>query len=417
MCHCRAHSAFSGLTVALALGGLVVFPDTFLRSMGFAGMGVVLVDMFAALTLLPALLALVGKRISAAAPRKADTGVFARIATAVQRRPGITVLATLIVLVTLALPALDLKLSTGDARLLPTETQTRQLYDAMNTHFPALQQPDALRVVAETGDVTALKAKIEAVPGINKVIVERLTQDRTLLWAQPNTGPTDEVTQQALTDIRGFDNVVVTGDAARLADYHQMLNERIPWAVGIIVIGTLVLLFLFVGSILLPIKAVLTNMLSIGAALGTVVWVFQQGHLASLFGTVRHDATNLTVPVLVGAIAFGLAIDYEVFLLSRIRERWLAGDEPDRAVAVGLQQTGRIVTAAAGLLAVVFAGFLVGGFVPIKAIGLGLTLAVLLDATVVRMLLVPATMTLLNRLNWWAPAPLRRLHARLALAD
>ncbi|MEV0719427.1 MMPL family transporter, partial [Asanoa sp. NPDC050611] len=158
---------------------------------------------------------------------------------------------------------------------------------------------------------------------------------------------------------------------------------------------------------------VLTNLLSIGAALGAVVWVFQQGNL----GLPELDGTNLTVPVLVAAIAFGLSVDYEVFLLSRMRERWLAGARPEVAVAEGLQLTGRIVTAAALLLAIVFAGFVAGGFVPIRSIGLGLVLAVVLDATIVRMLLVPATMTLLGRYNWWAPAWLARIHTRFGLTE
>jgi RND superfamily putative drug exporter len=166
--------------------------------------------------------------------------------------------------------------------------------------------------------------------------------------------------------------------------------------------------------VVLPVKAVLTSVLSIGAALGAVVWVFQQGHLASWFGATRLDATHVSVPVLVAAIAFGLSVDYEVFLLSRIRERWLAGADPRTAVAEGLQHTGRVITCAALLLGVVFAGFLTAGFVPIKAIGLGLVLAVALDATIVRLVLVPATMTMLSARNWWAPAPLRRLHARFA---
>jgi RND superfamily putative drug exporter len=185
----------------------------------------------------------------------------------------------------------------------------------------------------------------------------------------------------------------------------------------IIVIGTLVLLFLFTGSVLLPVKAVATNLLSIGAALGVVVWVFQQGHLATWFGTGRLGATHISIPVLVAVIAFGLSVDYEVFLLSRIRDRWLAGGDNQAAVAEGIQHTGRIITSAALLLCVVFAGFLVAGFVPVQAIGLGLTLAVALDATVVRLLLVPATMTVAGRYNWWAPAALRRLHGRLGLDD
>jgi RND superfamily putative drug exporter len=207
--------------------------------------------------------------------------------------------------------------------------------------------------------------------------------------------------------------VAVTGHTALLVDYERTITAHLPYAVAIIAVGTLLLLFLFTGSVLLPVKAVLTNVLSIGAALAAVVWVFQEGHLAGWLGTGPLSATHVSVPVLVATIAFGLSVDYEVFLLSRIRERWLETGDNDRAVADGLQGSGRIITSAALLLGVVFAGFLTAGFVPVQAIGLGLLVAVALDATVVRLLLVPATMTLAGRYNWWAPAPLRRLHARL----
>ena len=409
---------FAGLTVAVALAGLLVFPDPFLRSIGLAGAAVVAVDMLAALTLLPALLALFGHRISPAKPRT-GRGLFARVAGAVRRRPVLTLVATVGVLVTLALPVLDLRLSNGDPRLLPASTQTRQLWDASVTHFPARTGPADIVVVAasaaDSPQLTLLRDRVAAVPGVTGVELVPAGPLLTVLRAQPDAWPAEPAAGRTVEAIRALPapfEVTVTGDAARLVDYRQMLGDRLPWAIGLVVLATLVLLFAFTGSVLLPIKAVLTSMLSIGAALGVVVWVFQQGHLVGLFGTVRLDNINLTVPVLVGAIAFGLSVDYEVFLLSRIRERWQAGVGVPRAVAEGLQQTGGIVTSAALLLVVVFAGFLVGGFVPIKAIGLGLVLAIALDATVVRMLLVPATMTLLGRLNWWAPAPLRRLHTR-----
>jgi RND superfamily putative drug exporter len=226
--------------------------------------------------------------------------------------------------------------------------------------------------------------------------------------------------RDAVGAIRALDapvEVAVAGGTALLIDYQNTITDHLPYAIAIIAIGTLILLFLFTGSVLLPVKAILTNLLSIGAALGAVVWVFQQGHLAGWFGTMRLDAVHVSVPVLVATIAFGLSVDYEVFLLSRIRERWLATGDNDRAVADGLQHTGRIITSAALLLGIVFAGFLVAGFVPVQAIGLGLVLAVALDATIVRLVLVPATMTVAGRYNWWAPAPLRRLHARLGLHE
>jgi putative drug exporter of the RND superfamily len=268
--------------------------------------------------------------------------------------------------------------------------------------------------------VAELRDRIAGVDGIRSVEVVSAGPDLTVLNAYP-VGPTpSDRTKDAVGAIRELPapfDVQVGGDAGWLVDYERMLIDRAPWAAGVVVLGTMVLLFAFTGSVLLPIKAVLTNALSIGAALGIVVWVFQDGNMAGLFGTEGLDYVNLTVPVLVAAIAFGLSVDYEVFLLSRIRERWLAGAPADLAVAEGIQRTGRIITSAALLLIVVFAGFLVGGFVPIKGIGLGLVLAVALDATVVRMLLVPATMTLLGRRGWWAPAPLRRLHRRVEITE
>jgi RND superfamily putative drug exporter len=415
---------FTGLTVAASLAGLLVFPDPFLRSMGFAGAAVVVVNMLAALTLLPALLALIGRWIAPAKPARPGGGVFARVARGVQRRPVLTVLGTAAALAVLAVPALDLRLSTGDPRLLPTSTQTRQLYDTLGTHFPELNEPDPVVVLAgDRADSPAMaefRDRLAAVPGVAAVDAQPVASDLTVLRARTTDDPSGAAagaTVRSIRDLPAPFSVEVTGDAARLVDYRAMLGERIPWAVAVVVLATLLLLFAFTGSVLLPVKAVLTNLLSIGAALGVVVWVFQQGHLVGLFGSVRLDSTNLTVPVLVAAIAFGLSVDYEVFLLSRIRERHLEGAGARAAVAEGIQRTGRIITAAALLMVVVFGGFLVGGFAPIKQIGLGLVLAVALDATVVRMLLVPATMTLLDRLNWWAPAPLRSLHRRIATSE
>jgi putative drug exporter of the RND superfamily len=419
---------YSGLTVAAVLAGLLVFPDPFLRSMGLAGVGVVAVVVAAAVTLLPALLALAGDRIRPARP-PAGGGRFARIARAVQRRPLLTLLAAAAVVVLLALPVLDLRLAQVDARLLPGATQTRQVYDATVAHFPHLARPDPIVVaVAAAPDdpvVAGLRERIAAVPHVAGVEIEGSgggvgAAPVTVLRAAIDVPSHSAAAKRAVEAIRALDSpveVAVTGDTAMLVDYQNSITDHLPYAVLVIAIGTLVLLFLFTGSVLLPVKAVATNVLSIGAALGAVVWVFQQGHLAGLFGTTRLDATHVSVPVLVGAIAFGLSVDYEVFLLSRIRERWLATGDNHTAVAEGLQHTGRIITSAALLLAIVFAGFLVAGFVPVQAIGLGLTLAVALDATVVRLLLVPATMTLAGRYNWWAPTPLRRLHARFAPAE
>ncbi|GAA3236212.1 MMPL family transporter [Actinocorallia longicatena] len=414
---------FSGLTVAVALTGLVVFPDTFLRSMGLASAAVVLVDMLAALTLLPAVLALVGRRISAAGEPAGD-GLFGRVARGVQRRPLVTLIGTAAVLAVLAAPAFGLRMSEGDPRMLPESTQTRQMWDALDRSFPGRTGPDPLEVVADAsaGDpaLERLRTAIAALPGVISTRTESLTPDLTVIHTESGIPPQDPASGDLVRSIRALDApfpVGVTGGTARLADYRTMLADRLPWAMALVLGGTLVLLFAFTGSVVLPVKAVLTNLLSLGAALGCVVWVFQHGHLAGLVGADGLGYVHLTVPVLVGAIAFGLSMDYEVFLLSRIRERWLADGDPDASVAEGLQRAGGIVTAAALVIGVVFAGFVFGGFAPIKAVGLGLVLVILLDATLVRMLLVPATMTLLGRRNWWLPRPLAVLYGRVSLSE
>ncbi len=413
---------FSGLTVAVALAGLVVFNDPFLRSMGLAGSAVVLADMAAALTLLPALLAKFGRRISPSRERSGD-GVFARVARAVQKRPVLTLVTTAAALVTLAVPVADMHISQGDPRMLPTSTDTRELWTQLGTHFPEQARwAGDIEIVASApaGEVEGLRATVEGLPGIASVEVVPMTDDLTGLTATPSGDAEGEAAKDAVRSIRDLDlpfEVLIGGDTATLVDYQAMLADRLPWAIALVAIGTLTLLFAFTGSILLPIKAILTNLLSIGASLGVVVWVFQQGHFAGLVGAEGLGYLHLTVPILVGAIAFGLSVDYEVFLLSRIRERWLAGDGAAGSVVAGLQRTGGIVTAAALIIGVVFAGFMFGGFAPIKAIGLGLVLAIALDAIVVRMLLVPATMTLLGSRNWWLPRRLRRVHERLALTE
>jgi RND superfamily putative drug exporter len=270
---------FSGLTVAVALAGLVVFPDPFLRSMGLAGTAVVLVDLLAALTLLPALLALVGRRISAAKTRTGG-GVFARVARGVQHRPLATLVVTAAGMVVLAAPVFGLRISEGDARMLPPGSETRQMWDGLATHFPDRTGLDDIQVVADTtADNPALRLlrdQVAALPGVTGVEVEPAGPALTVLHATPSAPPEDPAGRDTIAAIRGLQTpfqVEVTGDAARLSDYRAMLAERLPWAGAVVILGTLLLLFAFTGSVLLPVKAILTNLLSIGAALGVVVWV------------------------------------------------------------------------------------------------------------------------------------------------
>ncbi|WCN04327.1 MMPL family transporter [Streptomyces sp. M92] len=411
---------FSGLTVAVSLAGLLVFPSTFLRSMGLAVAAVVVVDMLAALTLLPALLARFGGRIAPAKvrPEGEEGRLFARLARFAARRRVAVLAVTVPALLVLALPVTGMRVNIGDARQLPPSTEARQLYDAVEAHFPPGTGVSPVTVVLRPGTDAATADRIGALaPGTER---RELPGGTTVLELRP-AGTVDGAAATALVervrDLRGEAPVQVTGTAAQLVDFRQMLADRAPWAALTVLAGILVLLFAFTGSVLLPLRTIATTLLSLAAALGAVVWVFQDGHLAGLIGAEGLGALSLTAPPLIIAIAFGLAMDYELFILARMREVREQGGDDREAVVTGLRRSGRVVTCAALLLAVVFGAFMTGGFSPILQIGLGLTLAVLIDATVVRMLLVPASMALLGRHAWWAPKPLRRAHERFGVRE
>ncbi|WP_369031782.1 MMPL family transporter [Streptomyces adonidis] len=411
---------FSGLTVAVCLTGLLVFPSTFLRSMGLAVAAVVVVDMLAALTLLPALLTRFGAKIAPAKVRAdgEEGKVFARLATFAARRPVAVLVAVVPVLLVLALPVTGMKISLGDATQLPTSSEARQLQDTVRTHFPPGVGVTPITVVVKPGADPATADRISALSPTTRA--RTLPGGTTVLELQPGgsvdgKAATDLV--QRIRDVRGAEPVQVTGPAAQLVDFREMLGDRGPWAAVTVLIGIFALLFAFTGSVLIPLRTIATTLLSLGAALGVVVWVFQDGHLAGLLGSEGLGSLSLTAPPLIIAIAFGLAMDYELFILARMREARAQSGDDREAVVTGLRRSGRVVTCAALLLAVVFGAFMTGGFAPILQIGLGLTLAVLIDATIVRMLLVPATMALLGRRAWWAPPPLRRVHNRFGLHE
>ncbi|MGC9537322.1 MMPL family transporter [Streptomyces sp. UG1] len=411
---------FSGLTVAVSLTGLLVFPSVFLRSMGLAVAAVVVVDMLAALTLLPALLARFGGRIAPAKDRPdgEEGRVFARLARFSARR-RIAVVATVVpVLLVLALPVTGMTINLGDAKQLPAGTEARQLHDTVDEHFPPGTGVTPITVVLRPGTDAATADRVRALSPT--ATARELPGGTGVVRIQP-PGSVDGAEATALVErireVRGDAPVEVTGPAARLVDFREMLAERAPWAAVTVLAGIFALLFAFTGSLLIPLRTILTTLLSLGAALGVVVWVFQDGHLAGLLGGEGLGALSLTAPPLIVAIAFGLAMDYELFILARMREARQFTGADQEAVVTGLRRSGRVVTCAALLLAVVFGAFMTGGFAPILQIGLGLTLAVLIDATVVRMLLVPATMALLGRHAWWAPRPLRRAHERFGLHE
>ncbi|MFZ3592531.1 MMPL family transporter [Streptomyces sp. BH104] len=413
---------FSGLTVAVSLSGLLVFPSPFLRSMGLAVAAVVVVDMLAALTLLPALLTWFGARIAPSKPRApgAEGRVFARLARFAARRPIAVTTVSVLALLTLVLPVANLRIDIGDARQLPASTEARQLYDTVQAHYPAGVGVDPVVVVARPGTDPAFEARVKALDGVASSETQTLDDGTRVLHVTPSgsvDGATATQLVQQVRELRGDDPVSVAGVAARLVDFRQMLADRAPWAALTVLAGILALLFAFTGSLLIPLRTVLTTLLSLGAALGVVVLVFQDGHAASWLGGEGLGALSLTAPPLIVAIAFGLAMDYELFILARMREAWRATGDAQEAVVTGLRRSGRVVSCAALLLAVVFGAFMTGGFAPILEIGLGLTLAVVIDATIVRMLLVPATMALLGTRAWWAPRALRRLHERIDVRE
>jgi RND superfamily putative drug exporter len=416
--------AFSGLTVAAALCGLLAFAEPFLRSLAWGGIGVVLVAMVAAVTLVPALLGIWGGRIRPGRAGRSDQGLFYRLSRVVQRAAPAIVVAVAVVLVLLAVPFRHARLENSGLEALPASSESRQLFEAVDQRFEG-GGTDPIVLLVETDPRSPLVAQylrgVEALPGVRSVRPrEGIPPVLTVVDVVPDGTSQGPVATGLVERIRGLERPVpvgVTGAAAFLVDYRDSLLARLPWALGLIGLATFVLLFLMTGSVVVPVKAIVMNVLSLGASFGALVWVFQDGHLSGLLGFDPPGMVDITVPVLIFVFAFGLSMDYEVFLLSRIKEAWDQTGDNDRAVALGLQRTGRIVTSAATLIVVVFLGFAAGELLTIKEVGLGMAIAVILDATVVRMLLVPATMKLMGRWNWWAPPPMRRLHQRFGLLE
>ena len=414
--------AYSGLIVAASLAGLLVMPDDFLRSMGLAGMAVVLLDLVAALTLLPALLALLGPRVGTGRP---GTGRgFARTSSVARRHRWVVAGVVTGLLALAVVPFLGARYADPDARSLPESSATRQLADLAPRFGLGVGGTEPLTVVgqgeAAPAELESYVAELRALPGVRAVAEREGVEGLTVVDVLPVGTTQGGAAMDLVEAIRALPAPVeaeVTGAAAELLDYQTALVDRLPWALAVVVAATAVLLFLFTGSVVIPVKAVLMNALTLGVSLGTLVWVFQDGNLGALVGTEALGSLAVTTPVLVAAIAFGLSMDYEVFLLGRIVESYRRTGDHGAAVDEGLARTGRTVTAAAVLMAVVFAGFVAGGFSPVKQIGLGLVVAVLVDATLVRMLLLPSVLAILGTASWWAPAPLRRLHARIGLDE
>jgi putative drug exporter of the RND superfamily len=438
---------FSGLTVAIGLSGLLFFEGTFLASLGLAGAIVVAVAVVYALTFLPALLAILGPRVNAwrlPFPRRAQsgTGLWHSIATAVMRRPLLVLVPTVAFVLAAGSPFLHIRLANADTTALPPGSESRRGYDMLIRDFPG-QEQSAFPIVLYFADgeplrsgrdaeVFALSRKIAALPDVLRVEAPFDDAGR-VLPAAAVTGPhiavmrvvtarpasSDEARDlvraiRALPDPTGGE-ILISGQTAFDLDTIDFIATHAVRAVSFIVVLTYLALFLLLGSVVLPLKAVLMNLLSISASFGAMVWVFVEGHFSQLMN-FTPQALDPSVPVILFCIVIGLSMDYEVLLLSRIQEEYKRTGDNTHAVAEGLERSGRLITAAAAIMVAVFTGFALADVVIIKSIGLGMAVAVALDATLVRALIVPAAMRLLGDLNWWAPGPIARAHRWLVLA-
>jgi len=412
---------YSGLTVLVTMVSLIFFPLPFLKSFGYAGVSVVALAVVGAIIGLPPILALMGNKIDKGVIRKSaitpkEDGRWAQTARMVMKRPTAVVVLSLIILGILAAPVQNIKFAQGDSRMLPASNKAAIATALQDARFPG-QTGTPIEIVIFDGadkstEIATYAREVATVSGVIAVAEpEVIGQDVRLVAYQSMLPRTPEAQSliHAIRDINAPQGTLVGGVAADYTDSQDGISSTLPWALGWIALSVLVLIFIFTGSIILPIKAVLLNVLSLAATMGVLTWVFIDGHLQWLVGSFTLTGTlDTSIVILIAVVVFGLSMDYELFLLSRIREEHLAGKDNVEAVAVGLQRSARIITAAAVLLAVVFAAFITSGVTSIKSMGFGVALAVILDATIVRALLVPALMRLFGERNWWAPKWMQR---------
>ena len=412
---------FSGITVMITLASLMFFPEMFLKSFGYAGVTVVAMAILGALVPLPAILALLGTRIDKIVVRRSaitpkEDGRWAQTARFVMRRPVSVVVLSLVLLGILAAPIQNIVFSQVDSRVLPASNKVAIASQVMVDKFPG-QEGNPIEIVIPGGankvaEATTYAQQISLLPGIAHLGQKEVVGNDLRLTAVHTMGPRTPAAEKminALRAIKAPSGTLIGGVAADYADSQAGIARTLPLALGWIAIGVLLLLFLFTGSIILPIKAVLLNVISLTATMGAITWIFVGGHLNFLVGKFTVTGSlDTSMVILVCVVTFGLSMDYEVFLLSRIKEEHEAGSTNIESVATGLQRSARIITAAALLLAIVFAAFVTSGVTSIKTLGFGVAFAILLDATLVRALLVPALMRLFGELNWWAPKALKR---------
>ncbi|HEU5063644.1 MAG TPA: MMPL family transporter [Solirubrobacterales bacterium] len=426
---------FSSLTVAAAMASLLVFPQRFLYSMGLGGALVALFAALISLTVLPAVLTLLGNRVNAGAPkflqrraaadaRPDEHGFWYRLSRFVMRRPVPVATLSALFLIVLGLPFLQIKFNTVDPEVLPESASARQTYDTVSTQFPPYHEtPIWIDVEGGPKAAAAVAAEVREVEGVAEVAPpQRLAPGVTALQvtsANPFVSDASQETVKAIRDLStpAGTTVLVGGATADFIDFQSSLAEHLPIALAIVILATLVILFLMTGSVILPIKSLIMNFLNLSAVFGLLVLIFQDGRLEGFLDYSSPGAIEQTMPILLFAVAFGLSTDYAVFLLSRIKEARDNGASESESVAIGLERTGRIVTAAALLFAVAMGAFATSEIIFIKENGVGTALAVLIDASIIRALLVPSLMELLGKWNWWAPAPLRRLHERWGISE
>jgi uncharacterized membrane protein YdfJ with MMPL/SSD domain len=427
---------FSSLTVAAALASLLVFPQRFLYSMGLGGMLVALLAAFIALTVLPAVLALLGHRVNAWAPaflqRRAErdatateSGFWYRLSRFVMRRPVPVATASALLLIVLGLPFLGIRFNVVDPTVLPESASARQAYDTVSREFPPYRDTP-IWIDVESDDPLAARqvaAAVREVPGVAEVAPPQPLAPGVVAVQAVSADPfASEASKETVREIRNLPEpagatVLVGGAGADFLDFQGSLSDHLPYALAIVILSTLVILFLMTGSVVLPVKSLIMNFLNLSAVFGILVLIFQDGRLEGFLDYSSPGALEQTMPILLFAVAFGLSTDYAVFLLSRIKEARDNGAPDSEAVAIGLERTGRIVTAAALLFAVAMCAFATSQIIFIKENGVGTALAVLIDASIIRALLVPALMELLGKWNWWAPRPLRRLHERWGISE
>ena len=412
---------YSGLTIVITLASLMLFPLMFLKSFGYAGVTVVIMAVLGSLVALPALLAILGTRINKAVVRKGATapkedGRWAQTARFVMHRPVAVVTLSLILLTVLAAPIKDIVFTQVDSRVLPASNPAAAASQIISERFPG-QEGNPIEIVVPNGaqitnQIDQFTSEVAKVDGIVRIGQLQSYGNDVRVTAIHEMSPRTPDAERLINEIRDLpspEGTLIGGVAADYADTQNGIARTMPWALLWIVIGVLLLLFVFTGSIILPIKAVILNILSLAATLGAITWIFVHGNLQWLVGefTVTNAVDTGSI-ILVAVVAFGLSMDYELFLLSRIKEEHDTGKSNVESVAIGLQRSARIITAAAGLLAIVFASFMLSGVTSIKMLGFGVAFAIILDATLVRALLVPALMRLFGERNWWAPKSMKK---------